>query len=724
MSINQTITLSGQDDIAPDEIDFPENSFFYIGGKAPPNKVLGTQLDGTLDYLNNDFSANSIRADGTPITQRITCFTTEILVEGQMNFQSSNPILIEGEYHNDSHLGIKDDKMGWYLDNITPFKIELLDDDGNILTKVECMATDILLNGWCHFTSETPFKIDEDIGGPNKVLGIDGTGLMKWLDDVSPIIPTDSNLDINSLIVEGFVPNIASYGVIIKTGLRVDGLASFKGLLGVVIDEVLLVQKNIDCRASLQLHDNIYMTATSNISINGDMGTTKEVIGKDADNNLKWMDIDDIIPPITNSDLVINSLRVEGLIPSITGYGVEIEKGLDVKEDISCNGVINIGGSLSFPKSNTNISILGDNGSINEVIGKDANNNLKWIHIGSSGLADGLNIDGAKLDLGIIATNQDLIDLNNIKMNDAEPRFFVGADFGASSSPSVLGSRANSGLLEWMNLTGPSSNNPIFRAGVNINTADLLDGQISVDYFPTMAGIHLNGSGAGYSGAVIELNSNMGIRQGKIQCSPIEDVNTTPVAEWVEPIVNVFWSPTSGGLVIDLNKVINARSATDIVIANTMTTEDAGSIFYFLESSNSWNGARFLKQNITFPVGVVSPLEMYSNWTTIRTKPPDNAILVGSLNVVVGSQATADNTACIEMYESMNVIGFHIGSGLNASGVATGSTIPVSTMEIQLIYSGVVGSSGRPIIYCNATIYARKGYLKDHQSWSALLYDR
>ena len=127
MSINQTITLSGQDDIAPDEIDFPENSYFYIGGKAPPNKVLGTQLDGTLDYLNNDFSANSIRADGTPITQRITCFTTEILIEGQINLQSSNPILIEGEYHNDSHLGIKDDKLGWYLDNITPFKIELLE---------------------------------------------------------------------------------------------------------------------------------------------------------------------------------------------------------------------------------------------------------------------------------------------------------------------------------------------------------------------------------------------------------------------------------------------------------------------------------------------------------------------------------------------------------------------------------------------------------------------
>ena len=149
-----------------------------------------------------------------------------------------------------------------------------------------------------------------------------------------------------------------------------------------------------------------------------------------------------------------------------------------------------------------------------------------------------------------------------------------------------------------------------------------------------------------------------------------------------------------------------------------------GSVFYFLESSNSWNGIRFLKQNITFPIGVVSPLEMYSNWTTIRVKEDDNAILIGSLNVIVGEQGTADNTACIEMYESMKVIGFHIGSGLNASGVATGETIPCSTMDIQLIYSGVVGSSGRNIIYCNATIYARKGYLRDYQSWSALLYDR
>ena len=664
MSINQTITLSGQDDIAPDEIDFPENSYFYIGGKAPPNKVLGTQLDGTLDYLNNDFSANSIRADGTPITQRITCFTTEILIEGQINLQSSNPILIEGEYHNDSHLGIKDDKLGWYLDNITPFKIELLDDDGDILTKVECMATDILLNGWCHFTSEIPFKIDEDIGGPNKVLGIDGTGLMKWIDDVSPVIPITSDLDINSLIVEGLVPNIPSYGVIIKNGLRVDGLASFKGVLGVVID------------------NNLRVDGTANFKGSGGV-------------------------------LIDNDLSVNGLMTT--------------KKGLYSNGDINLIGNLVL-SSFTDIDINGDEGSVSQVIAKDNKNRLKWLDINEilppspDNLQAGLNIDATQLSSGVIATNQDLINLNNIKMNDAEPRFFVGANFGAGASPAVLGSRANSGLLEWMDLTGPSSNNPIFTAGVNINSTDLLNGQISVDYFPTMAGIHLNGSGAGYSGAVIELNDNMGIRQGKIQCSPIEDVNTTPVAEWVEPIVNVFWSPSSSGLRIDLNSIINARSATDIVVANTMTIEDVGSVFYFLGSSNSWNGRRFLKQNITFPVGVISPLQLYPNYTLIRIKEDDNAILVGSLNVVVGSQGSADNTACIEMYPSMNVRGFHIGSGLNIRGIPTGETIPVSTMDIQLIYSGVVDSLGRTIIYCNATIYARLGYLKDHQSWSALLY--
>ena len=388
MSINQTITLSGQDDIAPDEIDFPENSYFYIGGKAPPNKVLGTQLDGTLDYLNNDFSANSIRADGTPITQRITCFTTEILIEGQINLQSSNPILIEGEYHNDSHLGIKDDKLGWYLDNITPFKIELLDDDGDILTKVECMATDILLNGWCHFTSEIPFKIDEDIGGPNKVLGIDGTGLMKWIDDVSPVIPITSDLDINSLIVEGLVPNIPSYGVIIKNGLRVDGLASFKGVLGVVID------------------NNLRVDGTANFKGSGGV-------------------------------LIDNDLSVNGLMTT--------------KKGLYSNGDINLIGNLVL-SSFTDIDINGDEGSVSQVIAKDNKNRLKWLDINEilppspDNLQAGLNIDATQLSSGVIATNQDLINLNNIKMNDAEPRFFVGANFGAGASPAVLGSSTPSML--------------------------------------------------------------------------------------------------------------------------------------------------------------------------------------------------------------------------------------------------------------------------------------
>ena len=349
---------------------------------------------------------------------------------------------------------------------------------------------------------------------------------------------------------------------------------------------------------------------------------------------------------------------------------------MTTKKGLYSNGDINLIGNLVL-SSFTDIDINGDEGSVSQVIAKDNKNRLKWLDINEilppspDNLQAGLNIDATQLSSGVIATNQDLINLNNIKMNDAEPRFFVGANFGAGASPAVLGSRANSGLLEWMDLTGPSSNNPIFTAGVNINSTDLLNGQISVDYFPTMAGIHLNGSGAGYSGAVIELNDNMGIRQGKIQCSPIEDVNTTPVAEWVEPIVNVFWSPSSSGLRIDLNSIINARSATDIVVANTMTIEDVGSVFYFLGSSNSWNGRRFLKQNITFPVGVISPLQLYPNYTLIRIKEDDNAILVGSLNVVVGSQGSADNTACIEPSSC------HTSPHLSASASASAGVVCV-----------------------------------------------
>ena len=584
--MNNEITLSGSDSIEVDEIDLVEGGKFYIGGEVIPMRVLATNSDGQLYYSQNDFIESTIFNENH--TQEIDCEISRINVIGDLNVNKNNPIQVSGTKPINTFLGINNDnEFGYYPVNFTPAKIQFTNSLGEIVSKVECFGdTGIVCDGWVKFHTLTPFYLhDEPLGLPNQVLAIGSNGLMEWSFVENPNIPITADLDINSLIVEGLVPNIPSYGVIIKNGLRVDGLATFKGVLGVVIDNDLLVQgtikvmENLDCRASVQLHDNLYMTSASNISIGGDIGSSNEVIGKDINNNLKWLDAGDIIP--NDADLVINSLIVEGLVPSITGYGVIIEKGLDVKEDINCNGAVNIGGSLSFPKSNSSVSILGDTGSINEVIGKDANNNLKWIHIGSNGLADGLNIDGAKLDLGIIATKQDLIDLNNIKMNDTEPRFFVGANFGAGVSPAVLGSRANSGLLEWMNLTGASHTNPIFRAGVNINTADMLDGQISVDYFPVFGGIHLNGSGAGYSGAVLELNSVIGIRQGKIQGSPIEDVNTTPITEWVEPIVNVFWATTGSGLRIDLNTIINARSATDIVVANTMTTEDAGKCILF-----------------------------------------------------------------------------------------------------------------------------------------------
>ena len=469
MSINQAITLSGQDDIAPDEIDFPENAYFYIGGQAPSNKVLATRLDGTLHYANNDFNANSIRNDGSPITQRITCYTTEILIEGQINLASDNPILIKGAYANDTKLGIKDDVMGWYPDNITPYKIELLDDNGNLLTKVECMATDILLTGNCHFTSDVPFKIDADVGSPYKVLGIDGTGVMRWMFVENPIIPITSNLDINSLITEGYIPNSTTIGIWCKKGLQVDERCVIKGALflesptpaialtpshnyGTIgqvlgkntsnnldwvnvkdimpidanldinslitegsipsqpgygiwckeklkVDKDLEVYNNIYCSESVVLNGDVVVSANSNINVAGNVGTIKQFLGKDINNKLNWLEATDVLP--IDTDLDINSLITEGGIPSNPNVGIQCKEGLELW------GALYLG-------ANSNIIINGDAGGANDIIGKDANNDLKWRHIADSGMEAGLNIDPDQLDLAIIATKTDVdfVDVN------------------------------------------------------------------------------------------------------------------------------------------------------------------------------------------------------------------------------------------------------------------------------------------------------------------------
>lgn len=664
----------------------------------------------------------------------VVCESTHIRVVGYLDIASKNtPIQVEGNMPNNTFLGINDvGEFGYYTMDLTPEKIQKTNGEGNVVSKVECFAdSSVSVLGWSKFETITPFDLlGQPIGINKQVLGIE-SGVMKWVDVNGTIIPTDSDLTINSLVVVGSIPDNDEYSISTKKGIRVNTKVS---------------TPELDLWSSKPI-----------IRCNGILGTKNQVLTiKDIDNgSCEWADIDKYIGSLNidvsndsaetqNTETKIISLKEDVFIQKLTAT----EKVISPEQIESDKFIVSWGSVycpvLQLAKKRAGDSIPTDNispsitiqsevngehihGTLNQVIACRANGEVYWADISiinpptPHGLTAGLNIDGDKLVEGIIATKHDLIELENIKMNAGTPRFFIGADFGSRANPAVLGCKANSGVLEWLNVTGGSHLNPLFRAGVNINPIDFLNGQISVDYFPTMAGIHLNGSGAGYSGAVLELNNNVGIRQGKIQCSPIDDLNTTPITEWVEPIVNVFWTATASGLRIDLNTINDAKSATDIVVANTMTIEDAGSQFHFLESSNAVNGKRYLKQNITFPIGLISPLQLYANYTLIRTKPSDNAILVGSLNIVVGSQGTADNTACIQMYPSLNVVGFHIGSGLNAMGIPTGETIPCSTMDIQLIYSGVV-INGKNVIYCNATIYARLGYLKDHQSWSSLLY--
>ena len=52
--INTNATLSGMENVEADEINLPKDSYFYIEGKAPPNKVLATDNQGHLFYAQND----------------------------------------------------------------------------------------------------------------------------------------------------------------------------------------------------------------------------------------------------------------------------------------------------------------------------------------------------------------------------------------------------------------------------------------------------------------------------------------------------------------------------------------------------------------------------------------------------------------------------------------------------------------------------------------------
>lgn len=60
-SLNNQITLSGQDGIEVDEIDFAEGGKFFIGGKNPVNKALSTNDVGELVYSDNDFLPTTIK---------------------------------------------------------------------------------------------------------------------------------------------------------------------------------------------------------------------------------------------------------------------------------------------------------------------------------------------------------------------------------------------------------------------------------------------------------------------------------------------------------------------------------------------------------------------------------------------------------------------------------------------------------------------------------------
>ena len=338
--------LSGGNIIDVNILNIIEGGQITIEGDAPPSRVLATDLLGTLIWSENDFAESSIsNADNTAT---VVCVAGQpwVVITGVPWFQSGGPgnsWRIDGNMANGNQvLATMEGITGWYDANFESNSIvNTGTSPSGSMSSVTCLDNGLVeLDGRLSLPSQV-IEVGGFKGTANQVIVSDGVN-MSWTKSPLPI--NSDNLDINSLIVEGFVPGIASYGVIIKTGLRVDGLASFKGLLGVVVDELLLVQKNIDCRGSIQLHNNLYMTATSNISINGDVGLEKQVLGKDDDNNLKWI----TLPPPSSHGLIAG-LNIDqsyldygtiATLPDVEFYSVKVDGGgLDILDKIKINGV-------------------------------------------------------------------------------------------------------------------------------------------------------------------------------------------------------------------------------------------------------------------------------------------------------------------------------------------------------------------------------------------------
>ena len=215
--INTNATLSGMENVEADEINLPKDSYFYIEGKAPPNKVLATDNQGHLFYAQNDFLPNNIHnTDTEPPIAEVECSSESggmVKVLGQLDLlykydtTSVPPILINGNYTNGFFLGVKNDVMGYYDANNQSTLIQLKNSDGDVLTKVECFATNVSLVGQLNFEDNIPLRIQNKTPDAKQVLSISDDGTyMEWR-DVDEDVKIDSNLTLNSLKILGLVPD-------------------------------------------------------------------------------------------------------------------------------------------------------------------------------------------------------------------------------------------------------------------------------------------------------------------------------------------------------------------------------------------------------------------------------------------------------------------------------------------------------------------------------------
>ena len=780
--INTNATLSGMENVEADEINLPKDSYFYIEGKAPPNKVLATDNQGHLFYAQNDFLPNNIHnTDTEPPIAEVECSSESggmVKVSGQLDLlykydtTSVPPILINGNYTNGFFLGVKNDVMGYYDANNQSTLIQLKNSDGDVLTKVECFATNVSLVGQLNFEDNIPLRIQNKTPDAKQVLSISDYGTyMEWR-DVDEDVKIDSNLTLNSLKILGLVPD------------RPDTYPA-----GLVVD------KSIECN-DIVYTPNIIMTDLgfgSTISINGSTGIVGQTIKKNENNQLEWGFTDiyiagkniEIINPIPPNEKITIALKddirldtgifdvelraVEHLYSNkfFQQYGIAYCKVIDLAPP-----------SEGFPiPNNESGNYLGQQITLNGVFGKadqvmvsDDRGILTWKTISDAGGGDkpysaGLNIDAEKLSQYIIATTDrpvffDMVitgsipfavDIRNGGLNVGGQTgiFCAGINFtGLNASPestpyiTINGVAGKTGqIIKCINDDGKiafangGGEGGLFTAGNDINADELEKGVIAVVEQPTFTDVLCNGNvpygincpnSGGYFGGALGINA-CGLNLFKTTSNPdstpfitlnnergkknqiLKVVNDDGVVEFAD----IYGDLYTAGVNIDANKLANGVIDT----TNDLILNNAGYAIQINGGSLLINGESIY--------GVQTPLlTLYTLSGSPDTSPAiqiDNT--KGKTNQILKVVNDSGKVEFANIYGSDDdLLGdsegsskglFSAGKNIDSSKLNTGEIATTSTLDIATFTIDGVAGQNNQILVSDNTGKLRWSELKD-----------